>query len=107
MISPEDKKILDKFSKGVREQFPDARIWAFGSRARGDASWDSDFDTCVVLNRVNRDAIRWIRNIAWEIGFENECVITTVILDSEQFERGPMSESTLVENILQEGIAAR
>lgn len=106
MISREDKKTLDKFSRGVRERFPDARIWAFGSRARGDASWDSDFDTCVVLNRVDKDVIRWIRNIAWEIGFENECVITTVILDSEQFERGPMSESTLVENILQEGIAA-
>ena len=100
------KKILDQFSNGVRERFPDARIWAFGSRARGDASWDSDFDTCIVLNRVEKEGIRWIRNIAWEVGFENECVITTVILDSEQFERGPMSESTLVENILQEGIAA-
>lgn len=106
MISRDDRRILDEFSGRLREQFPDARIWVFGSRARGNASWDSDFDTCIVLNRVDEEAIRWIRNIAWEIGFGNERVITTVILDSEQFEKGPMSESTLVGNILQEGVAA-
>jgi len=33
-------------------------------------------------------------------------VITTVIMDQNQFEDGPMSESTLVENILREGVAA-
>jgi uncharacterized protein len=106
MMSPEDRRILDEFSRRARERFPDARIWVFGSRARGNASWDSDFDICIVLKRVDGEAIRWIRSIAWEIGFGNERVITTVIMDSEQFERGPMSESTLVGNILQEGIAA-
>ena len=65
-----------------------------------------DFDTCIVLKRVNEEVLRWIRSIAWEIGFEKECVITSVVLNSEEFEKGPMSESTLVENILQEGIPA-
>ena len=46
------------------------------------------------------------RDVAWEVGFKNGRVITTVILDAEQFERGPMSESTLVENIHRQGIAA-
>jgi len=49
---------------------------------------------------------QWIRDVAWEVGFENERVITTVVLDKYQFEKGPMSESTLVANILQEGISA-
>lgn len=106
MISRDDKRILDEFSRRVRQRFPDARIWAFGSRARGDASWDSDFDTCVVLKRADEEVNRWIRSVAWEMGFENERVITTFILDNEQFEEGPMSESTLVGHILQEGVAA-
>ena len=105
MMSREDRRILDLFSGRVRERFPDARIWAFGSRARGNATWDSDFDICIVLDRVDVENDRWIRDIAWEIGFENERVITTVVLDEDQFERGPMSESTLVANILQEGTA--
>ena len=106
MISKADRKILKLFSRRVREQFPHARIWAFGSRARGTASWDSDFDTCIVVEHADKTVEKCIRDIAWGIGFENEVVITTVILDANQFEHGPMSESTLVQNILREGISA-
>ena len=59
-----------------------------------------------MLDHLDDWAERYIRNTAWEIGFENDLVVTTVILASEQFERGPMSESTLVKNILQEGVSA-
>ena len=106
MMSKEDRKILNQFSARVHERFSDARVWAFGSRARGDATWDSDFDVFVVLSEVDQKADRLIRDIAWEVGFENERVITTVLIDKEQFENGPMSESTIVDNILREGISA-
>ena len=106
MMSKKDRKILNQFSTRVHERFSDARVWAFGSRARGDATWDSDFDVFVVLSEVDQKAERWIRDIAWEVGFENERVITTVLIDKEQFENGPMSESTIVDNILREGISA-
>ena len=106
MISKEDKKILEKLCTRVRERFPDARIWAFGSRVRGDASWDSDFDTCIVLKHVESEVIEWIRKVAWEVGFEHERVITTVILSFDEFQNGPMSESALIDNILHEGIVA-
>jgi len=106
MMSEQDRSILDQFTSRVRERFQDARIWAFGSRARGNATWESDFDICIVLNQVNQETDRWIRDIAWEVGFENERVITTVVFDFDQFENGPMSESTLVANVLQEGVAS-
>jgi predicted nucleotidyltransferase len=106
MISKEDRKILDEFTARVRERFSDAQVWAFGSRARGEATWESDFDLLIVLSAVDQKIERWIRDIAWEVGFENDRVITTILLDREQFERGPMSESTLVENVLREGIGA-
>ena len=44
-------------------------------------------------------------NIFWRVGFENDRVITTVLIDKEQFENGPMSESSLVANILREGLS--
>jgi predicted nucleotidyltransferase len=50
MITDQDRRILDKFSREIRKRFPDAKIWAFGSRSRGTAEWDSDFDVCVVLD---------------------------------------------------------
>jgi predicted nucleotidyltransferase len=106
MMMKKDRQILGEFTARVRKRFPNARIWAFGSRARGNANWDADFDICIVLDRVDGETDRWIREAAWETGFENERVITTVVLDSEQFENGPMSESTLVASILEEGVAA-
>ena len=106
MMSKEDQKILKKFKARIHERFSDARVWAFGSRARGEATWESDFDMFIVLSEVDQKIDRWIRDIAWEVGFENDRVITTVLLDKEQFEHGPMSESTIVDNILREGISA-
>jgi len=106
MMIKGDRKILNGFADRVRGRYPEARIWAFGSRARGDAEEGSDLDVCIVLPSVNRKMREMIREVAWEVGFENNCVVTTVILNEEQFENGPMSESTLVENILHEGITA-
>ncbi len=102
----DDRKILEILAKRIRDLYPTARVWAFGSRARGDATWESDFDVCIVLPQKDESAEAAIRDICWEIGFENDRVITTVIIDQRQFDDGPMSESTLVENILREGVPA-
>ncbi len=106
MLKKRDKALVDSFAARVRESFPDAVIWVFGSRARGDAQPDSDLDLMIVLDKVNSRIDRIIRGIAWEIGFENECVVATVLLEEEEFEHGPMSESTLVANVLREGVRA-
>ena len=106
MMSDRDRHILETFAARVRQHFPEARIWAFGSRARGDATWESDLDVCVVLNRCDRHIDRLIGQIAWEVGFEHELIIMPMCFSSEAFEHGPMSESTLVMNIVRDGIAA-
>jgi uncharacterized protein len=103
---PADRNILDLFASRVRELEPGARIWAFGSRARGDAHPESDLDLCIVLPDPTEEVARGIRDIAWEIGFEHERVLTTVILSEHDFQDGPMSASTLVANIVREGTAA-
>jgi hypothetical protein len=65
-----------------------------------------DFDVCIVLARVDQNIDRWIRDMAWAVGFDNDRVITTVITNQFEFVKGFMSASTLVGNVLEEGIAA-
>lgn len=85
---------------------PRARIWAFGSRARGDADPQSDFDMCVVVPEVTSTLEDELRRCAWEVAFEHGRVIPAIIMSEEEFERGPMSASSLVAHIRREGIAA-
>jgi predicted nucleotidyltransferase len=105
MMADQDHHVLENFAARVRQHFPEARIWAF-SRARGDATWESDLDVCVVVEELTDEDRHTIGHIAWEVGFEHEMVITAVCFTQEEFERGPMSESTLVMNILREGVMA-
>ncbi len=104
MMSARDRHVLEIFAARLREHFPDADIWGFGSRARGDATKESDLDVCVVVEGLKHADRQTIRYIAWEVGFEHEMLVSTVIYSKDEFEYGPYSESPLVLNILQEGV---
>jgi hypothetical protein len=53
-------------------------------------------DVCVVLDQCDRHIDHLIDQIAWEVGFEHELIIIPICFSSEEFEHGPMSESTLM-----------
>lgn len=105
-MQPLDRQILREFAARVRTVEPGARLWAFGSRARGDAQPDSDLDLCVVVPRLTPELRHQIRAVAWQIGFDYERVLATVILPEDEFENGPLSATSLVKNIRAEGVAA-
>jgi predicted nucleotidyltransferase len=102
----EDRRVLEKFAARVRGYYPEASIWAFGSRARGQANPDSDFDICVVVNELDAKADRLVMDIAWEIGFEADILISVIPFSIEEFNAGPLSASPLVRVIKEDGIAA-
>lgn len=106
MLSEKDKNMLSLFASLVRQRFFDARIWAFGSRTKGEATEESDLDACVVVNILDDETDGAIMDIAWQVGFDHDTIISTVTYSQQEFEKGPCSESTLVENILEEGAPA-
>jgi predicted nucleotidyltransferase len=106
MISDQDHAILQQFAERVRQVYPSARIWAFGSRTRGEATGESNLDVCVVLDQLDPDIRARIGDMAWEVGFDHEMVISTVVFSIEMFEHGRCSVSSLVKTIRDEGVAA-
>lgn len=106
MLSDTDVITLNLFAHQIRQVYPDARIWAFGSRVKGNASWESDLDVCIIIKDLTTDLSKQIIDIAWKVGFQRDVVITPLIFSQEQFESGPLSESSIVKTILREGVAA-
>ena len=106
MLSKKDKKIFSTFANAVRSGFPQAQIWAFGSRAEGSASMESDLDVCVVLDELDDKIDKKIIDFAWNVGFKNDRLISTVTYSKDEFNNGPCSQSLLVKTILNKGIPA-
>jgi predicted nucleotidyltransferase len=46
-----DNEILAEIKRLVKQNAPDAQVILFGSRARGDARPDSDWDVLILLDR--------------------------------------------------------
>lgn len=101
-----DMIILNLFAENIRKNFPDAEIRAFGSRAQGTASEYSDLDVCIVVENLDESTDKKIMDIAWETGFENDLVISTVTFSRHDFEHGAVSSSPFVKSIIASGVAA-
>ena len=80
------------------------RVYAYGSRVRGDEDLGSDLDLLVELHEVTRSAKEQILDRAWELSLEEGYVISVVIVSQEAFERGPLSASEFARTVRREGI---
>jgi len=100
------QEALAEFAGLVRQRFPSARIWAFGSRARGTNTEASDLDVCVVVDTLDDAVDQAIGDLAWQVGFERGLVISTVPYSRDEFQNGPCAASPLVRTVLHEGIPA-
>ena len=78
-------------------------VLLFGSRARGDATAESDYDLLVVVDHVDRDVTRGIDEIAGRALLDHGAVISAFPIAEE--DRARRRYSPLLINVAREGVA--
>ena len=76
----------------------------FGSRVRGDAVPDSDLDVFIEVEACTPKLRRRISEVAWEVGFEMDRIISTVVTTRAELEHGAMGANPLVLDVEREGV---
>lgn len=76
----------------------------FGSRARGDSDEYSDMDVYVLVENMDKDLKQRVRDIIWEVGFENFIVISPLLFTKDEIENTAMRSSQIVRNIIEDGV---
>jgi predicted nucleotidyltransferase len=104
MITAEERRVALEFKRRLMEIMPVLDLRIFGSRVRGKGSPDSDLDIFVEVEELTPKLRRRIDEIAWEVGFELDYIISPVVATREQLEHGPMGASPLILNIEREGV---
>jgi predicted nucleotidyltransferase len=94
------RELRQRLSQGVKIE--DFRI--FGSRGRGEATPESDLDVYLVVTELTPALRRWIDEVAWEVGFEKDRVISTLVTTRRGLEQGPFGAQPVVQAIEREGI---
>lgn len=98
------KVILDKIKVGVLEIDPDAEIYLYGSRARGDNREDSDWDILVITPKnVTFEYENELRDPIYDIELESGQIISLLVYSKQDW-KTRMPYSPLFSNVKKEGI---
>jgi len=104
-MQEKERKIVERFKQLVSQKVKVHEIRVFGSRARGDATEESDLDILVVVDYLDHAIEKYISDCAWEAGFPNDIVIMPVAICLDTLRNSPIRESVFIKNVYREGVS--
>lgn len=104
-MQEKDIRVIEKFKLLVSQKVKVLEIMVFGSRARGDASPESDLDVLVVVDYLDYSTEKYISECAWESGFPEDIIVMPIAISANTLKSSPIRESVFIKNIYREGVA--
>lgn len=97
-----DELFLQEVKRYIHEIDPQAEIWLFGSRARGDARTDSDWDFLIFTQTDLSSGKRWIfSDHLTELELKSGQVISSIAYPKQDRPRYAVTD--LYKNVMAEG----
>jgi predicted nucleotidyltransferase len=102
------RRSVELFLERIKRDYSIAEVWLFGSRARGDASADSDADIAIVLNgpkHRSMDAATGMAGAEFDVLLETGRLVSALPVAVEEWSNPALhSNPYLIANIKREGI---
>jgi uncharacterized protein len=105
-LTDQERQALTAFVKRIRQRFDGLILSAvlFGSRARGEASADSDVDVLVVIDKEDYRVRKEIRYLAAEVWLEYGFFLSTRVWSRSHWRKLQERQTFLYRNIQRDGI---
>jgi predicted nucleotidyltransferase len=101
-----DERLLAECKAVIREVAPEAELILYGSRARGDAQEDSDYDLLVLVERGgDMDLERAIVDRLVPLEVRTGKVLTVLVYGRSQWDSALYRAMPFHKNVTREGVA--
>ena len=102
---PADRQFLAECKAAIREVAPEASLILYGSRARGDAREDSDYDLLVLVDReADMDLERAVVDRLVPLEVQTGKVLTVLIYSRSQWDSALYRAMPFHQNVTREGV---
>ena len=99
-----ETKILNQIKRIIKEKEPSAKIYLYGSRSRGTAKDDSDWDLLILLKKdtISSEIEREITYPLYDLEFDTGEVISPMIYTEKEW-NSKYKVTPLYKNVMREG----
>lgn len=105
-LTAQDKAALQILKYRIIRDFPVEGLILFGSVVRDENDHESDIDIAVITTYpLNRSERHGITDLVFEVNLEYGSNISTLVVDKDSWESGPISQMPISKEIRREGIA--
>lgn len=106
-LSPAERAALADFRDAVRDSLGSEviDIQLFGSKARGDATPESDVDVLVVVRRDEAKLIDALYDLLLNVCLDHDVYISLKVFSEAEYERLNHPRTPFMQNVAREGVA--